>query len=701
MHKGSQDKAEPLKPGKVPPAALERSVLPYAGRKRPEVLLGASLGEDAAVLDLGGDLCVLTVDPITGTGHEAGALAVHVSANDLVAAGAEPVGVLLNVLVREGTTEAELARLMAGADGAARSLGMQVLGGHTEVTPGLGQTIVTAAAVGRVPMGRQTPSGGLRPGDELVLTKGAGIEGTAILAWDLGEELAGQLGRSVVERARAFSMELSVVAEGRLAARAGATALHDVTEGGVLGAVYELAAAAGVGVEVALAQIPVRPETEAICRFLGLDPLRLISSGSLLIGIRAGAALVQELQKNGIGAAVIGRAVPVEGGMTVITTAGEAVPLEPPESDELWRVKTREPQHGTRLGASVGGGVAAIHYEQGILRLLDQRRLPRQITYISCSDHLEVADAIRNMVVRGAPAIGVAAAYGLALAARRTANGSAGPRDVLAALREAAGVLRQARPTAINLAWALDRMLAAAEAAGDCPAAALVNLMEAEAGRIHREDAEMNVRLAGFGLELVPDGGILTHCNAGALATGGYGTALGVIRAARDAGRKIHVFVGETRPFLQGSRLTAFELQTEGIPATLITDNMAGHFMQRGAIDLVIVGADRIAANGDTANKIGTYSLAVLAREHGIPFVVAAPVSTVDFKTPTGEEIPIEERDPMEVTRLAGVELAPPGMAAANPAFDVTPARYIAAIVTERGVVRPPLEEGLRALNRP
>lgn len=310
-----------------------------------------------------------------------------------------------------------------------------------------------------------------------------------------------------------------------------------------------------------------------------------------------------------------------------------------------------------------------------VLSLLDQRLLPREEAWIDCRTASEVADAIRTMVVRGAPAIGVAAAYGMAMAAR---NGED--------LEEAARVLKAARPTAVNLAWAVDRMLR-------------LGCRVADAEAIHREDVEANMRMGRFGADLLgPHTTVLTHCNAGALATAGYGTALGVIRAAIEGGKHVAVFADETRPYLQGARLTAWELQRDGIDVTLITDNMAGHFFQQGKFDAVIVGADRIAANGDTANKIGTYTVAVLAQAHGVPFYVAAPVSTIDPECPSGEAIPIEERSAEEVVEIAGSRVAPEGVHVRHPAFDVTPARLITAIITERGVLRPPYEEAIRTL---
>jgi methylthioribose-1-phosphate isomerase len=334
---------------------------------------------------------------------------------------------------------------------------------------------------------------------------------------------------------------------------------------------------------------------------------------------------------------------------------------------------------------------------QGTVRLLDQTCLPLEEAYLECRTADEVAHAIRTMQVRGAPAIGIAAAMGLALAAR----GSAAPdaAALLAELERAAARLRATRPTAVNLAWALERMHRVAAASGDLGVSGLAERLAAEACAIAAEDLEANRAMGRFGQALFPDPvRVLTHCNAGGLATGGYGTAVGVIRAAAEAGKRVHVWVDETRPLLQGARLTAWELTRLGIPATLITDNMAAHFMQKGEVDAVVVGADRIAANGDTANKIGTYGVAVLARAHGIPFYVAAPISTLDLRLAGGDAIPIEERAQEEVTRLAGRRITPEGMRAANPAFDVTPAAHIAAVITERGIARPPYAESLAHL---
>jgi methylthioribose-1-phosphate isomerase len=328
------------------------------------------------------------------------------------------------------------------------------------------------------------------------------------------------------------------------------------------------------------------------------------------------------------------------------------------------------------------------------LQLLDQRRLPREVGWVDCGTASEVAAAIRDMVVRGAPAIGVAAAFGLALAAR---NGDD--------LGRAADELRNARPTAVNLGWAIDRALdewrTGALACPDETEDDRRGRLSSIAQRMFDEDVAANRRIGQFGAELLgASATVLTHCNAGALATAGYGTALGVIRAAVEQGKRIAVFADETRPYLQGARLTAWELQQDGIDVTLITDSMSGYFFQRGQFDAAIVGADRIAANGDTANKIGTYMVAVLANAHGVPFYVAAPWSTVDLLTPNGDAIPIEERSAAEVTSIGNVSIAPDNIAVRHPAFDVTPARLITAIITDRGVVRAPYEEELRKLSR-
>jgi len=334
----------------------------------------------------------------------------------------------------------------------------------------------------------------------------------------------------------------------------------------------------------------------------------------------------------------------------------------------------------------------------GALRLLDQRKLPAEVSYLECKTHREVADAISTMVVRGAPAIGIAAAYGMVLAASEVAVEHK-QRALLEALREAGERLEASRPTAVNLSWAVRRMLNLAinqleqgASVADC-----LRYLEAEAGLIHEEDVIMNQRLGLLGAQLVrPGDTILTHCNAGALATGGYGTALGVIRRAWEESGDIQVFVDETRPRFQGARLTAWELATEGIPATIITDNSAGWLMRQGRVSIVFVGADRIAANGDVANKIGTYTLAVLARENDVPFYVVAPSSTLDLSIASGEQIPIEERDTDEVIRPAGTLVSPVGVRALNYAFDVTPNEHITGIITEAGIAYPPYTSTLR-----
>lgn len=345
--------------------------------------------------------------------------------------------------------------------------------------------------------------------------------------------------------------------------------------------------------------------------------------------------------------------------------------------------------------------VTPIRWDLRRLHLLDQRLLPHQELWIECVDAAATAEAIRSMVVRGAPAIGITAAYGLALEAIR----HEGDPAIADRLHEAAAHLRASRPTAVNLGWALDRMLSLARRT---ELAELPNALSAEAEVIHRTDIEANRRIGALGASLLPaTPTILTHCNAGALATGGYGTALGVVRAVAEGGRRIAVFAGETRPYLQGARLTAWELEKDGIDVTLITDGMAGHFFSLATFDAVVVGADRIAANGDTANKIGTYPLAVLANRHGIPFYVAAPVSTLDPATPDGSSIPIEERSEAEVVDMSGrdaegtirtVRIAAQGVNIRHPAFDITPAELITAIITDRGIARPPYQESLAAL---
>lgn len=339
--------------------------------------------------------------------------------------------------------------------------------------------------------------------------------------------------------------------------------------------------------------------------------------------------------------------------------------------------------------------VRTVWWEPGAVCLLDQTRLPRERATVRCVSVEEVAAAIRAMVVRGAPAIGVTAAYGMALAAQRSSSKEA--TDLLDKLSAAKETLDAARPTAVNLSWATSRMLRAARDSADVPVSEVADRLLAEAHAMHEEDERTCRGIGEHGAALLANGArVLTHCNAGGLATTGYGTALAPIKTAHALGRELHVLVDETRPFLQGSRLTAWELQRAGVEQTLITDNMAGHFMRLGEVDCVIVGADRIVANGDVANKIGAYTLAVLARAHSIPFYVAEPTSTVDLGLTSGDDIPIEERDPEEVTHLAGQPLAPDGVNAAHPAFDVTPHYLVTAIITERGVVEPPFEKGLR-----
>ena len=331
------------------------------------------------------------------------------------------------------------------------------------------------------------------------------------------------------------------------------------------------------------------------------------------------------------------------------------------------------------------------------VRFIDQTKLPTEEVYVNCTTHQQVADVIRNMVVRGAPAIGVAAGMGIALGVQnsKAENGAELKKD----FDSICETIRQTRPTAVNLFWAIRRMQEKFELLRIRPVAQIKQALVEEAQRMHAEDIAANQAMGRHGATLMPvSGGVLTHCNAGALATAGYGTALGVIRAAVEQGKKIHVFADETRPFLQGSRLTAWELMKDGIPTTVISDNMAGAMMRQGKISAIVVGADRIAANGDVANKIGTYTVAVLAKEHGIPFYVAAPISTVDLETPDGSKIPIEQRNAREVTHIAGKQMVPDGVEIENPAFDVTPAKYVVAIITERGIAKGPYEQSLRAL---
>ena len=339
------------------------------------------------------------------------------------------------------------------------------------------------------------------------------------------------------------------------------------------------------------------------------------------------------------------------------------------------------------------GEVRALHWTGSRLRLLDQTRLPGEEVYLDLEAWPQVVEAVRELRVRGAPALGVAGAYALALAGQEYV--SLGPREFHSQLGIAAEQIAGARPTAVNLAWGVQRALQAAREASS-PGAALERLL-AEAHDIETEDLAANRRIGAFGAELIPRGAtVLTHCNTGALATAGYGTALGVIRTAWAQGKVVDVIATETRPLLQGARLTAWELAQEGIPVTLVVEGAVGHVLRQGRVKAMVVGADRIAANGDVANKIGTYTLAVLGRAHGVPLYVAAPRSTVDLVTPTGADIPIEERGAHEVARFGGTPTAPAAAGVYNPAFDVTPAEYIGAIVTETGVVRPPYEAGLR-----
>ena len=338
--------------------------------------------------------------------------------------------------------------------------------------------------------------------------------------------------------------------------------------------------------------------------------------------------------------------------------------------------------------------------------MLDQRRLPGEVVYHTYTDYREVARAIKDMVIRGAPAIGVAAAMGIALGVERSKAKT--PAELRAEFPVICDTLARTRPTAVDLFWAIERfkarfeeLAAAAEKNGAGGVAAIQAALVEEAQKVHEGRRAADEAIGRFGAELLPQSGrVMTQCNAGALATGGIGTALGVIRVAVDTGHKIEVLVPETRPYLQGARLTAWELHQDHIPLTLITDNMVAHFLKTGNVGAVVVGADRIARNGDTANKIGTYGIAVLAREHGIPFYVAAPISTIDFSIPSGDHIPIEERSQEEVTHLRGVRISP-DVRAAHPAFDVTPAKFIAAIITERGVARPRFDESLLELTRP
>jgi methylthioribose-1-phosphate isomerase len=334
---------------------------------------------------------------------------------------------------------------------------------------------------------------------------------------------------------------------------------------------------------------------------------------------------------------------------------------------------------------------------QGTVKMIDQRKLPLEFVVVEFDDYRDVARAIRDMYIRGAPAIGAAAAYAMALAAQQSRATT--PGGLIGDLRTAADVLRGTRPTAVNLFWALNHMLRAAQASESTDVDSIVQELIAEAERIAEEDIEINRSMGAYGAALVEDGyNILTHCNAGALATVDYGTALAVIRAAHEQGKNIHVWVDETRPRLQGARLTAWELMNEGIPMTLIADNVAGHLMRTGQVDIVFVGSDRTAANGDVANKIGTYKLAVVAKENGIPFYAVVPTSTIDLNVPTGDDIPIEERSAEEVTHPGGCQVAPDGVQVLNVAFDVTPHRYVTGIVTEHGIAYPPFTRSLRRM---
>lgn len=338
-----------------------------------------------------------------------------------------------------------------------------------------------------------------------------------------------------------------------------------------------------------------------------------------------------------------------------------------------------------------------IEWDNGIVKMIDQRVLPLEYVIAEYRSHQEVAEAIRDMVIRGAPAIGAAAGFGLALAARESAATT--KQDLMRDLEIAANTLRATRPTAVNLTWAIDRLLDRSRAPQLATASDVVAALEAEAIALADEDVEINQRMGRIGAEVVSQGdNILTHCNAGALATVDYGTALGVIRSAHVQGKQIHVWVDETRPRLQGARLTAWELMRDGIPMTLIADNAAGYLMRAGRVDLVLFGADRAAANGDVANKIGSYKLAVLARENGIPCYSVVPSSTIDLSLRSGDDIPIEERSAEEITIVDGQRIAPEAVPVYNPAFDVTPHRYLTGIITERGIAYPPFERNIRRL---
>jgi methylthioribose-1-phosphate isomerase len=341
--------------------------------------------------------------------------------------------------------------------------------------------------------------------------------------------------------------------------------------------------------------------------------------------------------------------------------------------------------------------IQTLEWTDSGVRFIDQTKLPTEETYVTCKSYEQVADAIRTMVVRGAPAIGVAAAMGIALGVKKSKAESVG--ELKREFDQICDAMGKTRPTAVNLFWAIRRLQDKFELLRVRPLPQIKQALIEEAQRMHAEDIAANQAMGRHGATLMPaSGGVLTHCNAGALATCGYGTALGVIRAAVEQGKKIHVYADETRPFLQGSRLTAWELMKDGIPTTVISDSMAGAMMSQDKIAAIVVGADRIAANGDVANKIGTYTVAVLAKEHGIPFYVAAPFSTIDLDTPDGSKIPIEQRNPKEVTHISGTQMVPEGVQVENPAFDVTPARYVTAIITEHGIARAPYGESLKGL---
>ncbi len=343
--------------------------------------------------------------------------------------------------------------------------------------------------------------------------------------------------------------------------------------------------------------------------------------------------------------------------------------------------------------------IKTIEWKNNQVIMIDQRKLPNQETYVVCSDVHQVIQAIKKMVIRGAPAIGVAAAMGLALGAQKITTDD--PDTFKVRFQKMGREMGLARPTAVNLFWAIKRMQRVIDNSAGPNVRSLKAALIQEAKAILKEDIAINKKLGFIGQKVIKNKAtVLTHCNAGALATGGYGTALGVIRAAGEAGKQVQVMADETRPFLQGARLTAWELAKDHIPVTLITDNMAGYLMKKGLIDLVIVGADRIAANGDTANKIGTYSVAVLAKEHGIPFYVAAPCSTIDHGIKSGEGIPIEERPEREVTHIGGKRTAPPGIAVLNPAFDVTPHAYITGIITEAGLLKAPYLRSIAGVHK-